>query len=439
MDAEGIDDLLQEARLLAQHALRNGKLPADSHIFDAIEAATQARERGERPAVVALTVEIQKVSKAAGVTVDQLLRRNTTVGRLRQRAEIVVPFLIGLMTLLLTLYLAFESSELHKADLALREYHDLVGERMPEKIYLAWKMYRYEDVLNAKGPPLAQLDGYQKLVDDAKRLYERRAAVGSLLIDATVIRYLPALFQDHGPCWLQSLARVLNNDERPMARDCRVPKPPAGDAPGAVGTDPSVDRETPDPPTLKPEIDKCLKLRQPPVSNPKTPALPSKLDLDDYELGVTCFLRSLQLSNYDVPLDPLIYACRNKVHLLVSWLLPGMYGLLGACVFVMRALLRNTAHRPGSGDARIVDMLSLLLRVSLGGLAGIIIGWFSVPTVLSADSSALNISSIPFGVAFLAGYGIESLFALLDRLSKTIGHPEDKKSSASGDDAKLGG
>ena len=28
-------------------------------------------------------------------------------------------------------------------------------------------------------------------------------------------------------------------------------------------------------------------------------------------------------------------------------------------------------------------------------------------------------------MAFLAGYGIESLFALLDRLNKTIGQPDD--------------
>jgi hypothetical protein len=45
-------------------------------------------------------------------------------------------------------------------------------------------------------------------------------------------------------------------------------------------------------------------------------------------------------------------------------------------VFLMRDLL--LVNRPGKaqGDARIVDLLSLLLRVALGGLAGIIVGWF---------------------------------------------------------------
>ena len=36
---------------------------------------------------------------------------------------------VGVLTLLLTLYLAFQSSELHSADMALREYQDLVNEQ----------------------------------------------------------------------------------------------------------------------------------------------------------------------------------------------------------------------------------------------------------------------------------------------------------------------
>ena len=437
MDTTDIDTLLSEARLLAHYALRIGKVSAANRLFSEIEKVTLARERNEQLSVTALADEIEKVSKTAGVTIEQLLQRDSPAGRWRQHIQTTTPFLVGLMTLLLTLYLAFQSSELHKADLALREYQELVSERMPEKIYLAWKMYRYEDVLNAKGPPLAQLDGYQKLVDDAKRLYERRAAISKLLIDSAVIRYVPELFQDHGPCWLRSVARVLNSDERKAAPECLGP-----------AVEPVVKKP--------PEIDKCLKLRPVSAQAPnatdatnatsatnaakaakaKTPAATPKLDLDDYELGVSCFLKSLQIANYDAPLDPMIYASRNKVHLLVSWLLPGLYGLLGACVYVMRALLRHTGHHHGLGDARIVDMLSLLLRVSLGGLAGIIIGWFSVPTGLSASSSAPTISSIPFGIAFLAGYGIETLFAQLDRLNKTLNQGDDRRTTASGNDTK---
>ena len=138
-------------------------------------------------------------------------------------------------------------------------------------------------------------------------------------------------------------------------------------------------------------------------------------------------MQSLQIVDDGYPTDPSIYATRNKVHLLVAWLLPGLYGLLGACVFVMRDLLRDHESIKVGGDARIVDLLTLLLRVALGGLAGIIIGWFSVPTSPITSSVAVNISSIPFGLAFLAGFSIESLFTLLDRLNKTIGQQDEKK------------
>ncbi len=38
-----------------------------------------------------------------------------------------------------------------------------------------------------------------------------------------------------------------------------------------------------------------------------------------------------------------------------------------------------------------------------------------------------QISSIPFGMAFLAGFSIETLFSMLDRLNRTIENREPKK------------
>ena len=426
MDSGGINGVLQEALTLASHAARTGALPANSRIFDQIEAVTGARDRGERPDIAPLVAEMVRVSAAARITVSQLMRRNSPLGRLRHGADVVTPFLIGFMTLLLTLYLAFQSSELHKADLALREYQELVTERLQEKIYLAWKMYRYERVLNLKGPALAQLDGYQKLVDDAKRLYVKRDAVQQMLLDTAVIRYVPQLFQYHGPCWLQSAARTLNADSSVACRDATAGAAgaPAGLLPEYVPADKASDRKAAFDCSINHSTAGTADKVSGKLSDAAAPA-DNRLDLDDYVQSVSCFVRSLNIAAYDEPVDRQIYATRTKVHLLVSWLLPGLYGLLGACVFVMRALLRTTGRRAGAGDARIVDMLSLLLRVSLGGLAGIIIGWFSVPTASSAGTSAIAVSSIPFGMAFLAGYSIESLFSMLDRLNKTLGQQDD--------------
>lgn len=81
---------------------------------------------------------------------------------------------------------------------------------------------------------------------------------------------------------------------------------------------------------------------------------------------------------------------------------------------------------------RAASMLLLVLRVALGGLAGIIIGWFWVPAPPSGsgNSIATAISSIPFGLAFMAGFSIDTLFSLLERIKRTIDTGESTKDSS---------
>jgi hypothetical protein len=102
---------------------------------------------------------------------------------------------------------------------------------------------------------------------------------------------------------------------------------------------------------------------------------------------------------------------REKVSVRTTWFLPFLYGLLGSAVFLMRnvANVRTAA----------IGGLSILMRASLGGVAGIVIGWFTA-TASPALQSTSSLS-IPFALAFLTGYGIEGLFSLLDKLNQAIG------------------
>ena len=412
MDRTFIDSLLHRAKTLADYAVDTGQLPEGSRIFEEIELMTQAAERGETRAIAPLITEMQKVSNNAHVTVDQLVRRETTLGRLREGAALVTPYLIGIMTLLLTLYLAFQSSELNKADLALREYQDLQNSRLHEKVYNAWKMYRYERVLNVKAPPLAQLDGYQQLVDDARRLFEKRNAVETLMTNAEAIRYVPEFVEQ------------FTERTPPGGASAANQKPDEGSKRSVLA--PSSEFLAP------PSLD-CSEKPLPPGAKDKSVPLESRIELENYQRSIECFANSLGLNYYDDPtMVALTYSVRNKVNLLVSWLLPGLYGLLGACVFLMRELLFVNRQRGFHRDTRIVDVLSMLLRVALGGLAGIIIGWFWVPTAPTANSSPIAISSISFAVAFLAGFSIDSLFALLDRLVKNFREPDEDRPAGSG-------
>lgn len=407
MDRNSVEALLEEARSLAVHAVRTGRLPPNSRLFEEIDAVAATLREGAHPSVTHLVTEVQKASRATHTSMAQLAQQDRLAARVSRMAAIVMPYLLGLLTLLLTMYLAFQSSELHKADMALREYQSLESERLPEKLYHAWKLYRYERVLNANGPALAQLDGYQQLVVDSKRLYEKRLAVLGLLTDAANPRYVPGFVSDLVSRWSA---------------------PPQGPALLRAAGDGSAPGELP---RLMPAAIDCSKeVNLPQHDKPQdAPALfGSKQELDDFRNSVDCFLQALQIeSDYDYPMYWAVYPTRNKVNLLVSWMLPALYGLLGACVFLMREILLGNTLRGAHGHARMVDMLSLLLRVALGGLAGIIIGWFWVPSAPVGAPATIAVSSLSFGVAFLAGFSIDSLFGMLDRLTKNFRQTDDDK------------
>jgi hypothetical protein len=99
--------------------------------------------------------------------------------------------------------------------------------------------------------------------------------------------------------------------------------------------------------------------------------------------------------------------------LLGTAILPVMYGLLGAGVFLLRGFLGETET---TGPSRGPVAATAFLRLGLGGIAGLAIGWFWVPKA-GADNP---FQSTPFALAFLAGFSIELLFSLLDRVLNAI-------------------
>ena len=95
--------------------------------------------------------------------------------------------------------------------------------------------------------------------------------------------------------------------------------------------------------------------------------------------------------------------------ILQSYLLPLLYGILGAGTFVLRSLSKEVEDETFSDEKGTQH----LLRVSLGALAGILVGWFSF---LIPDETTTIVGSIsPLAVAFLVGYNIELFFSLMDR------------------------
>jgi len=133
--------------------------------------------------------------------------------------------------------------------------------------------------------------------------------------------------------------------------------------------------------------------------------------------------------------DALIFAGGKQIELakasvvllsLSSYLLPLLYGWIGALAYTLRSLeseIRRVALRR-------VSRVSYGLRATLGMLAGLAIGWFLRPqedaglgiVALPAVGGDFPISSISaVALAFVAGYSVDLLFAALDRIVGAFG------------------
>ncbi|MFM2480568.1 hypothetical protein [Celerinatantimonas sp. YJH-8] len=123
--------------------------------------------------------------------------------------------------------------------------------------------------------------------------------------------------------------------------------------------------------------------------------------------GSHALLRSQDMLDYYAD----IIAAKSALNMLQSYVLPLLYGLLGAFIFVLRSLLQqihDLTYTPGRE-------IGYRLRLTLGSLAGMITGWVLKPDMISG---AAQLS--PMAIAFIAGYSIEVLFAILDKIIESI-------------------
>ena len=88
------------------------------------------------------------------------------------------------------------------------------------------------------------------------------------------------------------------------------------------------------------------------------------------------------------------------------YLLPLAYGLLGAATFVLRSLSREIRELTFLAENEV----KYRLRLSLGSLCGLAVGWF-----LKSDTPGIAGSLSPLALAFVMGYNVELLFSLMDR------------------------
>jgi hypothetical protein len=92
--------------------------------------------------------------------------------------------------------------------------------------------------------------------------------------------------------------------------------------------------------------------------------------------------------------------------ILQKYILPLIYGFLGACVYV----LRNLSSKIKAYAFLNASTINFHIRLCLGTLGGIAIVWFISPEKTTEPVMSLS----PLALAFLAGYSVELLFAVMD-------------------------
>lgn len=107
---------------------------------------------------------------------------------------------------------------------------------------------------------------------------------------------------------------------------------------------------------------------------------------------------------------------------LQGYILPLLYGLLGAFIFVLRSLSGEIKSITYNYDCEI----KYRLRLTLGALGGMIIGWFLKPEDIQVSASVSSMA-----LAFLMGYNVDVLFTLMDKIIDNLSQNIDKKQNNS--------
>lgn len=368
------DFLLQDARLVVEYGSRAGRL-SDAALPQALEAAERALAAGGKPDRAGLLSALDAAVRAiAPVTLIDLREGRSPYDIAGQRYASRLVVLLCLFSIVLTGLIAFYTNALYQADSALAAIHQIEKVRYVDKVREVRRLTQDKELFVKHDARYAHY--HQQLGELAFARAEHNAAAALIVASSNSVMFPGAGF-------FSSVWHVGTSPATSQA--VQAGSDFAEGAPKTATSNSQADAEV----------------------NTVSRADPSGDLADDYK-----FLVSIGDDNASILLQPAFgpqqaFPIERQRILISGWILPLFYGLLGASVYLMRTFLNDkTANHA---------FFPLILRIALGGIAGLAIGWFSVP-----GSNTAVISTIPFGIAFLAGFSIDAVFTLLERLAQTI-------------------
>lgn len=403
-----LDGLIGDADLIAEVGVRLGRIK-DVGFLAALTGARAERDAGTAdPGTV---VNLQHAINAAAADLAPItlyhLRagwRPYETGRKVDRGTI----LFGLFSLLLLLFAAYTTQVYNRATLLYQDTLTLQETRGSEAAIRLFGLLRknQKDVIESltSGNKDFLYEAFNKSLSDLEMMKVRYAAYAPMAVEV--------LSELDYPTRLGDLATAPFRWFSPAAAS--TAENPTDDPRIADYIRNYAQTQKPSAPTPAP-VDAPVKPNGP--VDLKTLDLPSLLGL--YLNDVRSFNQLIQVG-FD-PLAPMDYSFflfrfRESLSLFGFWILPGLYGMLGAVIFQMRRILDPLL--PNS------TWIQFACRIVLGGFAGIILVWFWSPNV-PKDATPVFATLSSFGFAFLVGFSTDVFFQALDRfvtnMSQTIG------------------
>ncbi|MEO7241816.1 MAG: hypothetical protein ABIW85_02810 [Variovorax sp.] len=415
------DSLLGDLRLASGYASRAGLL-RDGQLIDRMEAVEQSINADGRPNAYALTLALNDLAQAiAPMTLADLRCGRDPFERANQRRARVLQLGLAILALITMVLIGHSMSALGTEKAGLQAMQQLQSMQPMQKITALRKMAQFDDPLRKRD---SSSDLYYQRIGEWVAMYETRELIDTKMANARDTSMWP---------WQTLLARFLNrsataNVASAMSQqtDAEAAEAPAAAASAALATaaDGPVQPRDPVDAFCRRGADGTFEL---PAALKDRPDWLKNLQADS--INDFCFqyevLRpitgGLNLPNQNIARVGNIPDIEFKVTMRSNWFLPFYFGVLGAIIFVMRniANIRTPA----------MELFPMVMRISLGGVAGIVIGWFSTAALPAIESTSAL--SVPFALAFLTGYAIDALFGVLDRMSRvTVAGPTQKPAAA---------
>lgn len=390
-----LQNLIEDAYLVLDYAARAGRL-SDDTLPKALQEADRESAGGNQVAgMLALSKAMSAaVGAIAPITLIDLRAGRSPFDKQHTSAKLL-QYCLCIFTVVLAALIGYYSFSVQGKENALREYQDVRNQKIADKINELYMLAQHDEVRTKKDP---RYQSYLKNLNEIQTLDARDQTAVSLIVEQS---QLSISWPFRGEI-NDIIARISAAFGVTPRKDFQLPQQTS-----AFPSSPYEDRCSNGPRVQKP-----------------LPAKPAPAVFDTWrdvvtreELNQFCFKEMMGIKyQTSVEQTSLYHSARIRDHvsLLNIWILPFLSGLLGATVFLLRDSISPLTASFG--------LPRVIARLSLGGVAGIIIGWFWVPSGTVGAEFGKG-SSVPMALAFITGFSIDILFSALDRLRGALAAP----------------